>query len=127
MTIEQLKKKIKTKFRTVSRFCKIANVDRQEIQKFFQSARNKMTPEKEERIKYYYNLVVENSNGQDQADLTVSIRKRIKMAIRSRGGVNQFVDENPEFNVNSIYQIINGNRKTINNTVKQLMTKLEIR
>lgn len=127
MSIEELKKKIKSKFRTVSRFCKIADLDRKEMQDFFQSCRNKMTKDKQVRLDKYYSIVVNTSNGDSEKDLTVSLRKQIKVKIRNMGGVQAFVDANPEFNLNSIYQIINGNRKTINQTVKDLMTKLYLK
>lgn len=127
MTIEQLKSEIKSKFRTLSRFCKIAEIDRVEIQKFFQSARYKMTDEKQERINELYQLV-KNYPGVSytEGEITAEMRLKMRNRIEKRGGMRKFIEDNPEFNLHSVYQIISGNRKKISKTVKKLITKLEL-
>lgn len=128
MTAQQLKKKIKSKFGTISRFCRIAGLDRYEIQKFFAATAKKMTPEREAYIRKLNEMVLLTSNkGNSNYEITATLRKKIKKAIEDKGGVINFCSDNQEFSQFSIWQIMSGKRKRRTKKVNQLINKLNIK
>lgn len=127
MTTTTLKKTIKDRFGSMAKFAKLINIDRYELQKFFAAADKKMTPERKKRIQELHKLAKGTKDRPVESDLTPEIRTQIREAIEEQfGGVTEFCEANPKFNVFSVWQIINGRRKTISAAVKKIMTILEI-
>lgn len=126
-TTIQLKSKIKKRFGSMTKFAKLVNMDRYELQKFFAAAEKKMTPEREKRISELMKLAKDTKNIPINSEITEPLRKKIKAAVDDQyGGVSEFCSKNPDFSVYSVWQIIGGRRKTISATVKKLIQTLKI-
>ena len=119
MTSNELKKKIKAKFGTVRRFADTVGIDIKTIQ--YNLALSEVN---EQSLRHIENLVdgVEAEN----TDISQEMRDKLREALEDYGGVRKFCEDYPEFNRTSIYQIVSGNRKTMNNTVRMLIDKLNI-
>lgn len=127
MTTKQLKKKIKNKFGTLAKFAKLIGREPYDLQKFFAAADKKMTPERLAEMIELNAKVGIIKNNPVSTDLTPELRKKIKETIiEKHGGVTEFCDTHPDFSAFSVWQMINGRRKTISAAVKKLLNLLEI-
>lgn len=113
---EKLKKFIKEKFRTLSRFAEVSGLDRYEIQKAF-------TPFYFQNPKYVrfrkeiYEKASKTGLTVKQTELSAEQLKALRKAIDDKGGCYKFSQE-VGFRV---YDIYNGTRVRISGQVEQLI------
>lgn len=124
--IEQLKKRIKRKFGSISTFAKLIKTDRYELQKFFAAAEKKLTDERKTRAKQLTDLVKSTKRTATSDELTPEIRQAIKDAIEKQFGNVPAFCEQKGFNSFSVWQIINGNRKLVTPMVNKMLKILNL-
>lgn len=121
-----LDKIVRKRFGSMTRFAKQANLEYYDLQKLFAASKKKMTPEREKEYAKLIALAKATKNDVTSNDLTQEIRDDIKGNMEVMGGVQKFCEDHPGFNQFSVWQIINGRRKTVNGTVKNLLNILNI-
>jgi hypothetical protein len=126
MQIKTVKKLIKNKFGTMSKFAELIKIDSYDLQKFFAAASKKMTPEREKYLQTLESLVKTTAAKSRINEISPELRKKIEAGINEYGGVLHFCLENPQFNHTSVYHIIQGRRKKITFGVKRLLNILKI-
>lgn len=120
MTTDQVRKKIKKKFGTYSKFAKAAGIDEYEFRLRFLGA-HRVDKSEIHRIA----ALCESTNElgpEISADKIAALRE----AIESRGGVIQFCRDNRQFAEQSIFQILNGTRKKKTNKVQEVFDFLGV-
>ncbi len=117
---DKLKADIREKFRTMSRFARMAKIDRYELQKIFARTYNDKEVRKLQRL--YHKIQPRAVNG----EISEKQREALRLAIFMAGGVTAFVRENPEFSKVSIFQIMGGQRRLMTKNVEKLFQKLKI-
>jgi len=124
MTRDQLKKKIKEKFGTYSKFCRLAEIDRYDFQKNFLTAGKVSTSD----IQVYDEMVEKTVDKSESPVLTEKQRNRMKKQIERKGGVIKFCKDNDQFAESSVFQILSGSYgDTVTPTVKELMEILDVK
>lgn len=125
-THSQLKAKIINKFGSIKAFCKVKNLDHYEVRKFLIRSDRKLTPAKLEAISDFDRIVDNTATRPDPSLITANDRAFIFIQIEKNfGDVQGFVDAFPEFNPNTVYQVINGHRKKKTLIVIDLINTLE--
>lgn len=122
MTRKQLMAAIKEKFGTYSNFCEQAGLDRYKLQKYFLGNVN-CEQEEIDKIEKVFSKTENNVS----ADFNKAVKK-IKRALKKYGGAYKFSKDNPEFNENTIHQIVMDDTryKRMTPVVESLMKKLGI-
>jgi hypothetical protein len=121
MNKEQLQAKIKEKYGSMSKFAKLAKLDRYNLQKLF--ARKVVTPED---LAIISSLVEDTENKPTKGEITPAQIKALSKALKQAGGVIQFVKRNKRFSEVSLYQILDGRRKRITPMVKKLFDHFQL-
>lgn len=124
--LKAIRKSIKAKFGSLSKFAALTKTDRYDLQKFFAAAQKKMTPEREQRLFTIESVIAMTKVESLPNELTKDLRKKIEDAIEDYGGVIHFCNENPQFNKTSVFHIIQGRRKKITKQVNELIQTLKI-
>lgn len=119
MTAEELKHKIRERFGSQAKFCEQIRLNPKTL-----SARLKNNdPDMIELM----NKMVDKVSAKDDRLISKELRLKIYNSIIEKyGSIKAFSEKCTEFNQFSLYQIINGIRKTKNDTVKHLIKKLKI-
>jgi hypothetical protein len=126
VTAKSVKDKIREKFGTVTNFLRISGVDQLEFHKacmpFYATK-----PE-------YKKILAEASVLCDTLDVTPAdndftdaLLSVLKASIDEFGGVEVFCEQNPQFSMVSVYQILAGRRKKISPVVRDLLNHFEIK
>lgn len=126
MTRDTVKKKIKVKFGTYSRFVLIAELDRYEFQRDFLEA-NRVDKKEIERIS---KLCDELEVDEDPRMIHPSQVKDFRAAIDKFGGVKTFVDKYGkqfEFSEMSVRQIMAGDRLMITKKIRSMFNLIGIK
>jgi hypothetical protein len=126
MHIKTVKKLIKNKFGTMSKFAELIKIDGYDLQKFFAAASKKMTPEREKYLEALQALIKSTPAKSRVNEISPELRKKIEEGIKEYGGALHFCRENPQFNHTSVYHIVQGRRKKITTQVKNLLYILKI-
>jgi HD-GYP domain-containing protein (c-di-GMP phosphodiesterase class II) len=121
MTTKKLKKVIKERFGSMTKFAALIKVDRYELQKFFAAADKNYTKERKQRVLELHALALNTPVENTDTELTEEIRTALEARIEELGGVSKFCEDHPEFSKVSVWHILNGTRKTVNPTVKKLI------
>lgn len=127
MGINEVKVAIKDKFGSITKFCQLAGIDWQDLNRFFSAAAKKMTPEREKYLAALAGLVRTTRVRAVETEMDTKLRKKIMAAVEEYGGATYFCQENPQFNATSLRHIMNGRRKKINGTVRDLLKTLNIK
>lgn len=127
MKTTTVKKEIKKRFGSMTKFAILIGVDRYELQKFFAAAEKNMTPERQARLKQLDALAKSTKDKPIATDLTPEICDVIKREIENKyqGGIPEFCERH-DFANTSVHQIIKGYRKTITPGIKKMLSILEI-
>lgn len=115
-----LKKRIKSKFGSYSEFARLAKIDRYEFQRDFLTVKN-LNPKYAKRIASLIVKVKPEGRGVSE-ETRDYLRARI---VAEFGGVKQFCATHKEFVEVSVFQILDGTRKTITPKVKKFLTFFE--
>lgn len=115
MKVEKIKKLIKEKFGTMSKFAILAGIDRMELQKDF----NTRTMDADTVTTYLHKIDVTELQALD-GEISPEKLERLREALNDVGGVLAFVEANPKFSIHSVYQVLNGRRKRMTPLVKSL-------
>jgi hypothetical protein len=121
MTKERLKRQIKVKFGSQSKFARLAGIDRYDLQKLF--ARK---DEDHDVVQEIWGICQSTANTGESTDLNQAVILRLSKAIKKAGGVYRFAKDNPEFAEKSVYQILSGKRKRITPNVTKLLQHFEL-
>lgn len=121
MTKEQIRKKIKAKFGSLSNFAEISGIPRYDIQKAFA----RKVPDKKFMALLEMKCNVLRPRPVD-GEITPSDRKKLERALNEAGGVIEFTRKNPDFSKDSIFQILSGKRKRMTEKVKELFSHFEL-
>lgn len=115
MKTSTIQKLITHKFGTITKFAKLAKVNRYELQKIF--AKEEVTPDQASWLK---NLA--STTKIDHTDVEIHPEKLelLKKALNAFGGVTRFTATNPRFSRDSVNQILAGRRKRISPVVQDL-------
>ncbi len=116
-----VKNKIKRKFGSLTRFAKLAGIDRYELQKDF--ARKVLSPK---RAKELDRLVTRTKDKSLGNEFTTERLKALRAKIEAAGGPAKFCEEYPKFSYVSLIQILAGKRKLVSATVRELFEHLQI-
>lgn len=124
--IENLRIRIKKKFKSMRSFCRCNNIDPYEVQILFacERANPGKSDERTKRLNYLSELCKSSSPNEDPTIITSDLRAKIGEKIYSLGGVDKFSENNPEFRRTSIYQILDGRRKNVTKKVTRLIKHL---
>lgn len=117
-----LKKKIKKKFGTYSKFTSLVKLDRYAFQRDF------LVKESVEDW-FFDNINALCTTLKDQSTkqaLTKAKIASLKRALNEAGGVIAFCRENEGFSEHTLFQIIGGKYKTETKTVRKLLTTLNL-
>lgn len=125
LTVKEVKKAIKTKFGTISKFVKIANLNDSELRAFFTAASYKLDDTRKRRLENINALVKLTPVGEVDGEITDLMRHQIWEECEKRGGVLK-VSRDHDYSAHSIFQILNGKRKNLTDKVKELLTILNI-
>lgn len=125
---KQLKAICKKRFGSTARFARLIGRHYYDFQLLFAGAKKKMTPERKQQFKELIELAKKTVNRPlPDEDLTQELRDKIRVAIDSKfGSVGKFCEQHPAFSSFSIWQVLNGRRKTISQAVKRMLKILEI-
>lgn len=124
--VSELKKLAKKKFRSLRRFCKLANKNYYEVNLFLTNFTNNPT---EERANVYNDLYrsIEEMDEEEKLDIEVTedqIQKVKEGIDKEFGTVGEFIRQNPEYTKYQMSRFLNGKVKTNRNElIKQLITK----
>lgn len=121
MTKARLQKQIKDKFGSISKFARLARVDRYDLQKLF--ARK---DEDADVVQEIWGICQATANKGESTDLNQAVILRLSKAIKKAGGAYRFSKENPEFAHKSVCQILAGKRKRITPNVNKLLKHFEL-
>lgn len=121
MSKAAVKNKIKRKFGSLTRFAKLAGVDRYDLQKDF--ARKTLTPK---RAKELEKLVARTSDKRLANEFTPERLEALRAKIEAAGGAQKFCDEYRRFSYVSLIQILAGKRKLVSATVRELFDHFKI-
>jgi hypothetical protein len=105
----------------MSRFAKLAKLDRYDLQKFF--ARKNNTIQEFARIEHLVEAVASKATSGEISEAQI---KKLRKALKRAGGVITFSKENDQFAEKSLYQILNGRRKRITPMVQELFDHLQL-
>jgi len=127
MTHAELKQKIITKFGSIRRFAAIKKLSHYEVRKFLIRRDNNLTETKQNEIDDFEKIVDRTRANQTPPN---EISKTDRTAIRrvidlGFGNVRNFCKEYPEFQVVTVYQILDGTRKRKTKIVTELINTLE--
>lgn len=122
MKQENIKKSIKKKFGTLSKFCKLSGYDRMKLQ-ILLAVRH---PELME-LSHVSDLCRKTKLKALEGDITPKIVNALKSKLEVFGGVRLFCSKYPEFAEPSVYQILDGNRVRLSKKVKKLCKVLEVK
>lgn len=117
---------MKERFGSMTRFAKLAGLEYYDLQKLFSASAKKMTPERKQEFKRLIEIAKTTEVEPLTTDLTPALRQLIGERLEEVGGVGQFCIDHPEFNQFSVWQILNGRRKTVSASVKKLLETLKI-
>jgi len=123
MTKEKLKKEIKKKFGTYSRFAKLANIDYYALKKDVLDAHK---PERQDLV--VIEALMNSTNAPDQ--FTDELRNSLQDALNDYGGVLIFCMANEKFTASTVFAILSGeieSYKRITPTIKQLLDHFNIK
>lgn len=124
MTQDSVKRKIKKKFGTYSRYAMIGEMDRYELQREFLEAKNPSKAIIEKHSKLCDQLHVEEDPRLIHPDQLKTFNKKIK----EFGGVRAFVNKySKEFSVMSVRQVMNGDRLMKTKKVNRMFDLLGIK
>jgi hypothetical protein len=121
MNVKAFKKKVKTKFGSLSNFARASNRKRMDLQILL--AKKQIPREDEEKLESdfarYDGDPVGNVISEEQL-------KQLNKKINDAGGVYQFCKNNPDFSQRQVYEVVGGNRMRLSKLVKKLLTHFQI-
>ena len=123
MTKERLKKAIRKKFGTYSRFAALAHIDYYRLKKDFLDAHK---PERSDLV--VIEGLLNSTNAPDE--FTTELRNALQEAVMASGGVIGFCSKNEKFIPSTLFQILSGDvpsYRRITPTIKQLLDHFEIK
>ena len=123
MTREKLKKEIRKKFGTYSRFARLAGLDYYILKKDFLDAHK---PEKPDLVNI--EALLNSTNAPDE--FTDELRSSLQEAVNESGGVLGFCSKNEKFIPSTLFAILSGeinSYKRITPNIKQLLDHFEIK
>lgn len=124
ITAEQLKRDIKSKFGTYSRFCRKADIDR-----YTYIDRGLNMPVPDQKILLKLSKLVERLDNSNCAPDEICEWQRLLLKdkiIKRYGSVAQFLKAKPSYRKNSVSEIINGRRHRMTQKVKELFDLFKI-
>jgi hypothetical protein len=121
LTNDNVHKAIIRKFGKVSKFARLARLNRYDLQKLFSRKNN--TQNELGRITHL--VEVTRVRPQD-GDLTPAKAKRLATALKQAGGVIKFCRDNPQFAEQTVFQVLSGRRKRMTPKVKELFDYFKI-
>lgn len=121
MNVKAFKKKVKTKFGSLSNFARAANRKRYDLQILL--AKKHIAKEDEESLERDF----EKYDGDPVGNvITEDQLNELKSKINDAGGVYQFCKDNPDFSQRQVYEVVNGNRTRLSKLVKKLFQHFKI-
>lgn len=110
MNISNLKKEIKTKFRTISRFAEVSEIPEKDLRYYLSGKMSSLrSSEYEKSISRLLKLV---KPGPDPRFITEAEREYVRTTIvLNFRSIRRFSDKNPEFTISFISNIVTGRRK----------------
>lgn len=123
MTKEKLKKEIKKKFGTYSRFARLAKIDYYTLKREFLDAHK---VERQDLV--VIEAAMNSTNAPDQ--FTAEFRESLQKALNQSGGILKFCMANAQFTASTVFQILSGeveSYKRITPTIKQLLDHFNIK
>lgn len=113
MTKDKLKKAIKKKFGTYSRFAKLAKLDYYLLKK---DVLDNPKPERQDLVIIEARL--HDTNAPDR--FTPELRKSLQEALNEYGGVLMFCMANERFTASTVFAILSGNRMGYNKSYNKI-------
>lgn len=121
ITKEKVRKEIKVKFGSLSKFAVLAKKDEYTLRKRF--ARKEVDQNFLMEInRLCERTAIKNTPGEISSEQIVKLDRALKKA----GGVITFCREHTEFPEKSVYQILSGRRKRITDKVRDLLDHFKI-
>lgn len=121
MNINTLKAKIKKKFGNMSKFARVAKINRYGMQKQFASPGKYRKSLLE--IDRLATRLKANTSG---VEILPSKLKSLRTHVMNCGGVLAFCYKNPNFNSRTVFQILQGRRKRMSPIVKELFEHFDL-
>jgi hypothetical protein len=121
MTKEEVHLEMVSKFGTMSRFARLAKLDRYELQKLF--ARK---AEDTQEVGALYRKIEATALKPAEGEITPAQLKKLAKAIEKAGGTYRFCKDNPKFAEKSVYQILSGRRKRVTEKIQELFDHFNI-
>lgn len=121
MTKKQLKREIKKKFGSITKFSKLSKIDRYVLQLFF------ATPKPDSGLtESFYEAVKNTENTFLCTEISDQQREQMRIKIMEQyGSVYAFCKENKQFSRKSVYTVLNK-YKRVTPMVKEIFTTLGI-
>ncbi len=123
MTKESVQDEIKKKFKTMTRFAQLADIDYAELQRDFISKKYITT----DKLREMKALIRKTESIALQNDLTPAKIEKLRIKIDECGGVYKFCQDNKQFVQSSVYQILAGKYFKISGKVKQLFDHFKMK
>ena len=103
-------------------------VEEYEFRKFCQAAEKKMNPERAARIEEFAKLAKDTNAAPTSKDITPELLTKIHTAIEDQfeNSVTKFCEKH-DFEAVSVWQILDGRRKTVSAGVKKVLKALKIK
>lgn len=123
MTRDQLRKRIKAKFGTFTRFCKLSDLDYYEFKRKFLDA-----PKVDRADLAVIEARLNDTNGPDE--FTTELRDALQARLNEYGGVLMFCMANHQFTASTVFQILAQEKesyKRITPTIKRLLDHFNIK
>lgn len=124
--VNELKRLAKNKFRSLRRFCKLANKNYYDVNLFLTNFVNNPTPERAEAFNNLMKSIEEMDEGRKlNNEITQDQIQQVKAGIdKDYGTVGEFIRQNPGYTKYQLSRFLNGKIKTNrNDLIKKLITK----
>ncbi len=121
MTKEILHQDIINKFGTLSKFARLSGYPRYDLQKLF--ARKEVY---DEELRVISALCSRTKDKAEDSEITPENIKHLSKALKKAGGVIKFCRDNPQFNEQSVFQILSGKRKRKTAMVWELLKHFKL-
>ncbi len=118
---EALKRKIKSRFGTISNFSRLSGLNRYGLQKLF--AKHNPTDKELGRVeKRISGFDPKKSTGV----MTAAKFNALKKAVDEAGGVKKFCEDHPRFKEDTLFKILAKNRKMISGVTAKLLKHFQL-
>lgn len=123
MTVTTLKKRIVKKFGSVSRFCNVAGLNKQNLDNLFRLTESK---HKQARLKELAQKVKETEDKELAGELTDELLEQIRVAIVTKNKSYQEFCEKHKISNTWLSALLNGKHRLISGRVRSLCETLNI-